>query len=121
MSTAEGLTLQDFIGNYQPMSPMALAMLCAWNNIPEGRNPPSWALFPGPSVDAWNRVAEAALKFVAGHSGARLTEGPLTSHGMTASKCEGLGRDKQEPRNSSATISPARAIMNVIRGGIGYP
>jgi len=48
-------------------SPLALAMLCAWNNIPEGQAPPEWWNHPSDQNRlAWERVAEAARKHIAG-------------------------------------------------------
>lgn len=40
-------------------------MLCAWNNIPPDQAPPEWANHPNDQNRiAWERVAEAARKFI---------------------------------------------------------
>lgn len=44
-----------------PRDPMALALLCAWNNIPVDKAPPGWAFHPSDrNFEAWERVAAAA-------------------------------------------------------------
>ena len=42
-------------------SPLALAMLCAWNNIHPDKTPPEWWNHPSDeNRQAWERVAQAA-------------------------------------------------------------
>lgn len=44
---------------------LALAMLRAWNNIPEGREPPEWFSHPSDQNRiAWERVAQAARDYL---------------------------------------------------------
>jgi hypothetical protein len=46
-------------------SSLALAMLCAWNNIPPEKAPPEWFNHPShESRVAWERVAQAARAFI---------------------------------------------------------
>jgi hypothetical protein len=61
-------------------SPLALAMLCAWNNIPEGQAPPAWWSHPNDQNRiAWERVAEAARKHIEGEGRATITPSPLNT------------------------------------------
>jgi hypothetical protein len=45
-----------------PRSYPAMAMLCAWNNIPVDKAPKGWWFFPNEATKrAWERAAEAAI------------------------------------------------------------
>jgi hypothetical protein len=44
-----------------PRDPLAVKLLCAWNNVPPDKAPPGWAYHPSDkSFEAWERVATAA-------------------------------------------------------------
>lgn len=44
-----------------PRDPLALAMLCAWNNVKPEQAPPGWAFHPNDkNFEAWERVATVA-------------------------------------------------------------
>jgi len=63
-----------------PRSSLALAMLCAWNNIPEGQAPPDWWSHPSDQNRmAWERVAEAARKHIAEEKRAAISPSPLNT------------------------------------------
>lgn len=48
-----------------PRDRLALEMFAAFNGVPVEKLPTEFRYFPNPSTrDAWNRVAEAAYRFV---------------------------------------------------------
>lgn len=48
-------------------SSLALAMLCAWNGIEPGQEPPAWWHHPSDANRiAWERVAAAARAYIEG-------------------------------------------------------
>lgn len=52
-------------------SGLAVAMLRAWNNIPEGKEPPEWFNHPSDQNRvAWERVAQAARDYLDGSDAA---------------------------------------------------
>ena len=66
-----------------PRNSLALTMLCAWNNIPADQMPPEWANHPNDqNRQAWERVAEAARKFIAEEKRAAISPSPLNTRAI---------------------------------------